>query len=117
MEQDNQLISLQVNKEISSLFKAFLEILEDLQFENNTMIAKLSKVCDEETVNYINYFTPEKYEQLRKRVLDSGNSCSRKMLSFIDYYDFNINKEKLNEAINQRKIVKKITLSSPLSIE
>jgi hypothetical protein len=116
-ESGRNLLSLQIQKEISSLFKSFLEILEDLQFDNAAMIEKLSKVCDEETVKHINYFTPDKYEQIRKRILDNGNSCSRKMLSFLEYYDCSINNEKLQAALNQRRITRKFSTSTPLIIE
>jgi hypothetical protein len=96
MNPENNLITVFVSKEITSLYKTFLETLEDIQIENN--------------------ISPEKYERLRKRVLDNGNETSRKILQFIDFFDFTINKEKVEAAAKQRYVIKKIITSGPVEV-
>jgi hypothetical protein len=92
---ENNLISLQTHKEITNLYKTFLEILEDIRINQSTI-------------------TPEFYEQLRKRILDKGNSTERSLLSFLEYFDFQINTQKLQEAATKQKVIKKIVIQSPL---
>ena len=92
---DNDLISLQLEKEISNLFKYFLETLEDLK--NSQKI------------------TEEQFNVFRKKTLDKGNDCERNILQFINYFDFQINKEKVQEATSKR-ITKRFCTNSVLSV-
>ena len=114
---ENDIIAIQTHKEITRLYKIFLEIVEDIRNENQIMTDKISKVCDPELVNHVNYFTQEKYDQVRKRVLDHGNDTARQLLNFLDYFDFAINKEKVRAAADQRKVFKKVIVSSPFIVE
>lgn len=115
MVEDN-LIQLQLQKEITSLYKTFLEILEDIKKDHETMMEKVALSSGGEFSNNINYFTSSKYEQLRKRVLDNGNDHLRSLSSFIDYFDFIINKEKVEEAAKKRVVVKKVIISGATQV-
>jgi energy-converting hydrogenase A subunit M len=96
---ENNLIAIQVHKELTSLYKEFLEIIEDIKLNNPSI-------------------TPEQYEHLRKRVLDKGNDKIRTLTYFLDFFDFSINKEKVEEAAKQkRQIVKKVVINPPIGIE
>lgn len=90
---ENNLISLQVEKEITSLFKFYLEELEQLKLD------------------------PEKHEMLRKKILDHGNDTIRNMLVFLGYFDFQINTKKVEEASKQRIVYKKTIISHPVFIK
>src|SRR5438045_6095252 len=115
---ENNLIHLQTKKEITRLYKHFLELIEDIRCDHQTMVTKISEKYGPEAAKQIDYFTQPKYEHIRKRVLDSGNECARQMLSFIEYYDFVINKDKLDAAVNQKRMVtKKFVTSSPTIVE
>ncbi len=83
------------------------------------MVAKVAEKNGQEYANTIDYFTPLKYEQIRKRVLDQGNECSRKLLGFLDYFDFIINKEKVEDTARQKRTVttKKVIVSHPTAVE
>ena len=96
---EDNLISVQIHKEITLLYKDFLEIIEDLRLNNPSI-------------------SVEQYEHLRKRVLDKGNDKIRNIISFLDFFEFIINKEKVEEAAKQkRQIIKKVVISGPLMIE
>jgi hypothetical protein len=96
---ENNLIAIQVHKEITTLYKEFLEIIEDLKLNNPSI-------------------TNEQYEHVRKRVLDKGNDKIRNLLYFLDFFDFIINKDKVEEAAKQKRVVvKKVIISSPVEIE
>lgn len=112
---ENNLVALQTNKEITHLYKSFLEIIENIKQQHETMLSKASVNVDKQYLEDINYFTKEFHEQLRKRILDNGNDTSRTLLTFLDYFDFQINPQKLKEATQKQKIIKKITVNSVIS--
>lgn len=110
---ENNLIQIFSSKEIKSLYKSFLEIIEDLQNDQKIMLEKVSTECGAKFASDINSFTQSKYEQIRKRVLDSGNECSRKLLNFLDFFDFIINKERVESAARENRMVTKKVIISP----
>lgn len=90
---ENNLISLQVEKEITSLFKFYLEELEQLKLD------------------------PEKHDLLRKKILDHGNDTIRSVLLFLGYFDFQINAQKVEEAAKQKIVYKKTIISPPIILK
>lgn len=112
MEKD--LITLQIQKEISNLFKSFLKILESLQKDNKIMTERAHDLCGSEIIDNINYMNDETYKKHRGQVLDLGNQASREILGFVDLFDYKLNEEKVKEALSQRKIVKRFTTSMPV---
>lgn len=115
---ENNLITVFTHKEISTLYKTFLLLVEDLSTDHQIMLKKIAEKNGQEYADDVNYFTPEKYDQLRKRVLDQGNETSRKLLSFLDHFDFTINKEKVEASARQKQtITKKVIVSSHTSVE
>jgi len=115
---ENNLITVFTHKEIAALYKTFLEIVEDIQKDQQIMLAKIIDKDGEEFARNINFFTPEKYEQIRKRVLDQGNECSRKLINFLDFFEFIINKDKVEDAAKQKRtIIKKVIISGVTTVE
>lgn len=115
---ENNLITVFTHKEITLLYKTFLEVVEDLRNDNKIMLDKVTEKCGEQFAKDINFFTYEKYEQLRKRILDQGNECSRRLLNFLDFFEFIINKDKVAEAAKQKRMVtKKVIISGLTTVE
>ena len=115
---ENGLIQIQVNKEVTSLYKDFLEIIEDIKIDHEIMAQKIIQKNGQSFYNDINYFTLQKYNQIRKRVLDKGNDNLRQLLFFLSFFDFTINKQKIEEALKQKYIVtKKFITSGPITVE
>jgi hypothetical protein len=114
---EDNLISIQTSKEVTRLYKSLLELLEDVKNDHEIMLKKIADAHGQDFANQVNYFTQDKYEQLRKRILDNGNECGRQLLSFLEYFDFTINKEKVEEAAKQRRVVKKFVTNSRVTIE
>jgi hypothetical protein len=114
---ENSLIKLQTEKEITVLFKTFLTIVEDIRIEHAKMTEKLLLNVDEEFVNSIDYFNEDYYQRLRSKILDSGNSTSRNLLTFINYFDFIINQKKLDEALKNKVSHKKTHYNSTYIVE
>jgi hypothetical protein len=90
---ENNLISLQLEKEVTSLFKYYLEELEQLKLD------------------------PEKHEIIRKKILDHGNDTIRNMLLFLGYFDFQINAKKVEDATKQRIVYKKTIICPPIILK
>ena len=96
---ENNLIFIQVNKEVTALYKDFLEIIEDLKITNPSI-------------------SEAQYEHLRKRVLDKGNDKIRTLNHFLDFFDFIINKDKVEEAAKQKRaVIKKVVTTPSIMIE
>ncbi len=72
----------QIRRSITSLYKSFLIILEDLKEENLDHFDKLYDAFPdkEEVIRQADYFTEEKLSYLRKKVLDAGNDCIRNII-------------------------------------
>jgi hypothetical protein len=117
MSPENDLITVQTSKEITNLYKTFLQILEDVKNNNEILLKKVEEKTSPDFARQINFFTPEYYNQLRKRILDNGNDTERYLLNFLDYFDFSINQVKVKEAASHRKVVKKFVTSMPLDIK
>ena len=96
---ENNLIVIQTNKEITRLYKHFLEIIEDIRSQHPDCL------------------TQERYEHIRKRVLDEGNECNRQLLNFLDFFDFTINTAKVEESAKQKRVVKKFITNSIITVK
>ena len=110
---ENNLITVFSSKEITLLYKSFLEIVEDIRNDQQIMLKKVALENGEKFAHDINSFTPEKYEQIRKRILDNGNECSRRLINFLDYFDFVINQVKVEEAAKQKRQITKKVITCP----
>ena len=85
------IISFQVHRNIVNLYKKHFEIIEDLQIEHESFISKLKKnSLDDLPLDDLNYFTSEKYDHIRKRILDSGNDCIREIEKVLELVDINV---------------------------
>jgi hypothetical protein len=88
MVEDN-LIKITVEKEIKSLFKYYLEILEEQKLPES------------------------QHNLIRKKVLDSSNNTLRDVLQFLSYFDFTINAQRVENAARKKEIIYSKTIYSP----
>jgi hypothetical protein len=87
-------IIFQIHRNIINLYKRYLNLIEDLQEEHLNMLNKLSKKNDIETLKSIDYFDENKYNYIRKRILDLGNESLREIEKNFEFLDLNIKNEK-----------------------
>jgi len=88
MEKDPKLkefILFQINRNIILLYKRYLNLVEDLQEEHVNMLNKLNKKVDLETLKNVDYFDENRYNYLRKKVLDLGNETLREIDKTLDF--------------------------------
>jgi hypothetical protein len=97
METDPKLkefLLFQVHRNIISLYKRYLNLIEDIQEEHINMLNKLNNKIDQETLKNIDYFDNNKYNYLRKKILDLGNETSREIIKNFDLLNVEIKNEK-----------------------
>jgi len=87
-------ILFQIHRNIVSLYKRYLNIIEDLQEEHINMLNKLNKKTDLETLKNVDYFDENRYNYLRKKILDLGNETIREIEKNFEFLNLNIKNEK-----------------------
>jgi hypothetical protein len=97
METDPKLkefLLFQIHRNITSLYKRYLNLVEDIQEEHINMLNKLNSKIDQETLKNVDYFDDNKYNYLRKKILDLGNETSREIIKNFDLLNVEIKNEK-----------------------
>jgi hypothetical protein len=85
------IISFQVHRNIVNLYKRYFEITEDLLREHKAFISKLQDTeLNSANIKSVDYFTDEKYDCIRKRILDSGNDCVREIEKALEFVDITL---------------------------
>jgi hypothetical protein len=87
-------ILFQIHRNIVSLYKRYLNIIEDLQEEHINMLNKLNKKTDLETLKNVDYFDENRYNYLRKKILDLGNETIREIEKNFEFLNLDIKNEK-----------------------
>ena len=83
-------LRFQYQRIIVSLYKRQLETLEDLRQEHKEFLNKIKDKILQEELNKIDYFNDQKYNLLRKRILDSGNEVIRDFEKNIENLDIGL---------------------------
>tara|TARA_Y100000004_G_C8621675_1_gene289070 strand:+ start:74 stop:367 length:294 start_codon:yes stop_codon:yes gene_type:complete len=86
-EKFKEYLVFQLNRDIINLYKAHLNIVEDLARDHNQMLDSLEKELPKEKIRDINYFNQAKYTYIRKKILDLGNEAIRNFQSSLDKVD------------------------------
>lgn len=81
-----EILLFQTQRNIILLYKRYLNLVEDLQEEHLNMLNKLNKKVDLETLKNVDYFDENKYNYLRKKVLDLGNETIREISKNMDFF-------------------------------
>jgi len=78
------------HRSMVNIYKRNLSTIEDLLYEHKEFIEKLKKNLPEEYLNNINYFDDQKYNHLRKKILDAGNEAIRDFEKHIECLDIRL---------------------------
>jgi hypothetical protein len=81
------LLTFQVHRNIVNLYKRYLNLVEDLQEEHLNMLNKLNSKIDQETLKNVDYFDENKYNYIRKKVLDLGNETIREIDKTLEFLE------------------------------
>ena len=87
------IISFQIHRNITNLYKKYFEISEDLLEEHRLFIAILKNLDDTSKVDSYDYFTEEKYNNIRKKILDAGNDSIREIEKALEFVNITIKED------------------------
>ena len=72
-------IIFQLRRSITNFYKHQLNVIEDLRQDHESFVRKLSTLTNKEHVKNMDYFDDNKYNYIRKKVLDNGNEIYREL--------------------------------------
>jgi len=81
-------LMFQIHRNVVNLYKRYLNLIEDIQEDHKSMLEKLNNKIDSNTLKNIDYFDDNRYNYLRKKVLDLGNETMRSNDNELN--DFNV---------------------------
>jgi len=88
-----EVITFQLRRNIIVFYKRYLSILEDISHDHTVFKDRVSTHVPKEFLNNVDYLTPEKYNYIRKKILDGGNEVFRELESSLEKINFSF-KEK-----------------------
>lgn len=80
-EKIKEYLRFQLNRNIISLYKRYFEIIDDLRLDHKIMLEKIEKSLPKELIENVDYFNDDKYNYIRKKILDAGNDAIRNVES------------------------------------
>ena len=91
------IISFQIHRNIVNLYKRYFEITEDLLTEHRLFVSKLQTKLQSSKLDIdlkeLDYFTDEKFNQIRKKILDAGNDASRELEKALEFVDMDLKQD------------------------
>jgi len=88
-----EVILFQLNRNVVVFYKKYLSILEDISTDHQIMKNKMNDHLPKDFLDNVDYLDRDKYNYIRKKILDGGNEIYRELESSLNLLDFNI-KEK-----------------------
>ena len=68
-------VHFQIQRNVIALYKKYINLIEDMQEDHINMLNKLNSKVDLQTLKNVDYFDENKYNYIRKKILDSGNEA------------------------------------------
>jgi hypothetical protein len=76
-EKLKEYIKFQYSRNIISLYKKYFEMIDDLKHDHENMVKKIADNSSGDFAKNIDYFNNDKYNYIRKKILDAGNDAIR----------------------------------------
>jgi len=83
-------LSFQCSRQLTNLFKFYLEDLEQLKAKHQIMLSTVKKDLTPEQFKLVencDYFNESQFQLIRKRIMSRGNDSIRDLLSIIERFD------------------------------
>ena len=90
-------VLFQIRRNVVNFYKTYLNLTSDLQKDHSILLKKATKEAGEEFSKNIDYFTSDKYNYIRKKILDAGNEINRDIEKHFEFIDMDLNMNKLKE--------------------
>ena len=76
-EKLKEYLKFQYSRNIITLYKKYFEMIDDLKQDHDLLLKKVAESSSEDFAKNIDYFDNDKYNYIRKKILDSGNDAIR----------------------------------------
>ena len=83
----------QYQRIIVNLYKRHLEIIEDIKQDHVVFLNKIKDNVPQGELNKLDYFNDQKYNAIRKKILDSGNGVIRDFEKNIENLEISLKKK------------------------
>ena len=83
-------VYFQIQRNIITLYKKYINLIEDLQEDHINMLNKLNSKIDLQTLKNVDYFDENKYNYIRKKILDIGNEVIREIEKNLEKLNFTL---------------------------
>ena len=93
-DQLKELLIFQINRGIVNLYKKYFLIIQDLKQEHEVLLEKVAQETSPDFPQKIDYFTEDKYNYIRKKILDAGNDSIRELEKTLEVVDVRFKEEK-----------------------
>ena len=93
-DQLKELLTFQINRGIVNLYKKYFLIIQDLKQEHEILLEKVAQETSPDFPQKIDYFTEDKYNYIRKKILDAGNDSIRELEKTLEVIDVRFKEEK-----------------------
>ena len=93
-DQLKELLTFQINRGIVNLYKKYFLIIQDLKQEHEVLLEKVAQETSPDFPQKIDYFTEDKYNYIRKKILDAGNDSIRELEKTLEVVDVRFKEEK-----------------------
>ena len=93
-DQLKELLTFQINRGIVNLYKKYFLIIQDLKQEHEILLEKVAQETSPDFPQKIDYFTEDKYNYIRKKILDAGNDSIRELEKTLEVIDVRFKDEK-----------------------
>ena len=93
-DQLKELLTFQINRGIVNLYKKYFLIIQDLKQEHEVLLDKVAQETSPDFPQKIDYFTEDKYNYIRKKILDAGNDAIRELEKTLEVIDVRFKDEK-----------------------
>jgi|TARA_B100000085_G_scaffold283275_1_gene313580 CRISPR/Cas system CSM-associated protein Csm4 (group 5 of RAMP superfamily) len=92
-----------IQRNIVNLYKKYIILTEDIQRDHDLFINKLkNEGVSEDLLKKIDYFDEDKYNHIRKRILDVGNEINRDLEKYFESIKVELDEQKLSESCDKR---------------
>ena len=93
-DQLKELLTFQINRGIVNLYKKYFLIIQDLKQEHEILLEKVAQETSPDFPQKIDYFTEDKYNYIRKKILDAGNDSIRELEKTLEVIEVRFKEEK-----------------------
>lgn len=83
-------VHFQIQRNVIALYKKYINLIEDMQEDHINMLNKLNSKVDLQTLKNVDYFDENKYNYIRKKILDSGNEAVREIERNLEKLNFTL---------------------------